>query len=137
MEKAFGPDHPEVAYSLNSLAGLYQDQRRYADAEALYKRALAIREKAVGPQHPEFAASLNDLADLYKDQGRYADALGIVQRNIAQNQANKSIALSVIYGAQAKSIIAPTEAANMSFTVVQQWTSSAAGDAILTLMTKR
>ena len=55
-EKALGPDHPHVAQSLNNLAVLYQSQGRYAEAEPLYKRALAIREKALGPEHPDVAA---------------------------------------------------------------------------------
>jgi tetratricopeptide (TPR) repeat protein len=31
-EKALGPDHPDVASSLNNLAELYRKQGRYADA---------------------------------------------------------------------------------------------------------
>ena len=53
---------------------LYRDQGRYADAEPLYKRSLAIREKALGPDHPDVAMSLNNLAAFYRAQGRYADA---------------------------------------------------------------
>ena len=56
-----GPDHPTVATSLNDLATLYQAQGKYAEAEPLYKRALAIREKALGPEHPDFALSLDNL----------------------------------------------------------------------------
>ena len=37
---------------LNNLAELYRSQGRYAEAEPLYKRALAIEEKARGPEHP-------------------------------------------------------------------------------------
>ena len=61
-EKALGPDHPDVAGSLNNLAVLYHDQGRYAEAEPLYKRSLAIEEKALGPDHPDVATSLNNLA---------------------------------------------------------------------------
>ena len=43
-EKALGPDHPDVAESLNNLAELYSNQGKYAEAEPLYKRALAIDE---------------------------------------------------------------------------------------------
>jgi len=39
------------------------NQDRYADAEPLCKRALAIREKMLGPDHPTVAGSLNDLAN--------------------------------------------------------------------------
>jgi len=35
----------------------YRVQGRYAEAEPLYKRALAIYEKALGPEHPRFTAS--------------------------------------------------------------------------------
>ena len=69
--------------SLNNLAVLYQGQGRYAEAEPLYKRALAIREKALGPDHPDVAASLNNLAVLYAAQGRYADAEPLYKRSLA------------------------------------------------------
>ena len=45
-----------------------------ADAEPLYKRALAIWEKALGPEHPHVAASLNNLAELYRAQGKHTEA---------------------------------------------------------------
>jgi tetratricopeptide (TPR) repeat protein len=73
-------DHPDVAKSLNNLAVLYADQGRYADAEPLQKRALAIREKARGPDDPDVATSLNNLAELYRKQGRYADAEPLYKR---------------------------------------------------------
>ena len=43
------PTEIDIAYSLNKQANLYDDQGRYAEAEPLYKRALAIREKILGP----------------------------------------------------------------------------------------
>ena len=64
-EKAFGPDHPNVAMSLNNLAQLYQAQEQYAQAEPLLKRALAILEKTLGANHANVAMSLNNLALLY------------------------------------------------------------------------
>ena len=82
-EKALGPDHPDVAASLNNLATLYIDQGRYAEAEPLLKRALAIREKALGPDHPDVAQSLHNLAVLYQVQGRYAEAEPLYKRALA------------------------------------------------------
>jgi tetratricopeptide (TPR) repeat protein len=46
LEKGYGPDHLDVARSLNNLAGLYENQGRYTEAEPLFQRSLAIREKA-------------------------------------------------------------------------------------------
>ena len=62
---------------------VYETQGKYADAEALYKRALAIREKALGQDHPDVARTLNNLAVVYKDQGKYADAEGLYKRALA------------------------------------------------------
>ena len=49
LEKTAGLNSPEIAAALNNLAALYQRQERYADAEPLFKRALAIRERSLGP----------------------------------------------------------------------------------------
>jgi len=50
-EKALGAEHPDVAATLNNLAGVYDAQGRYDDAESLYERALAIRERVLGPDY--------------------------------------------------------------------------------------
>jgi tetratricopeptide (TPR) repeat protein len=79
-EKALGPDHPDVATSLNNLAALYQTQGQYAQVEPLYKRSLAIREKALGPNHPLVAQSLENLAALYKATNRAEEAEALKKR---------------------------------------------------------
>ncbi|MEH1920375.1 tetratricopeptide repeat protein, partial [Nostoc sp.] len=70
----FAGDHPNVATSLNNLAGLYESQGRYSDAEPLYSDALAMRKRLFAGDHPNVASSLNNLAALYYSQGRYSDA---------------------------------------------------------------
>ena len=50
-EKALGPEHPDVAQTLNLLALVYWGQGRYGDAVPLFEKALAIREKTLGPEH--------------------------------------------------------------------------------------
>ncbi|HEY4404889.1 MAG TPA: tetratricopeptide repeat protein [Xanthobacteraceae bacterium] len=82
-EKAFGPDHPETALSLNNLALLLQDQGDLAGARPLHERALAIREKALGPGHPYTAESLNNLALLLQAQGDLAAARPLLERALA------------------------------------------------------
>ena len=65
---------PEAARLLNR-AGYYLYLRaRYAEAEPLFRLALAIREKALGPDHPDTATSFNNLAELLQAQGRYGEA---------------------------------------------------------------
>ncbi len=69
-EQEFGPDHPTTATFLNNLAGLYQAQGRYAEAEPLYQRSLAIVEKALGPEHPHVATALENYAALLRETER-------------------------------------------------------------------
>ena len=83
-----------LAATLNNLAERYKEEGRYADAEPLYKRALAIREKALGPDHPDVAQSLNNLADLYTAQGRYTDAEPLYKRALASTPKQKGSTLS-------------------------------------------
>lgn len=59
QEKLSGPDDPGVAFLLDDLAGLHEDQSRYTDAEPLHRRSLAIREEVLGPHDPEVAPALN------------------------------------------------------------------------------
>ncbi len=65
-----GREHPDLATDLNSLALLYHAQGHYAEAEPLYKRALAIQEKALGPDHSSVAISLENYAALFRKTGR-------------------------------------------------------------------
>ncbi len=81
-----GDNHPRTATSLNNLAGLYQAQGRYKEAEPLYQQALAIRQKQLGDNHPDTARSLNDLAGLYHVQGRLSEAELLFQQALAIRQ---------------------------------------------------
>ena len=65
-EKEYGPHHPDTATSLNNLAELYRDHKKFTQAEPLYKRAAAIREKHFGPNHSLVARTLNGQAELYR-----------------------------------------------------------------------
>ncbi len=82
-EEALGPEHPEVATSLNNLAGLLQDEGDLVGARPLYERALAIREKTLGPEHPDTATSLGNLASLLQDLGDLAGARPLHERTAA------------------------------------------------------
>lgn len=81
-EKALGPDHPDVATSLNNLANLYHNQGKYSEAKPLHVRSLSIREKVFEPDHPDVALSLNNLARLYDNQGKYAEAEPLYVRSL-------------------------------------------------------
>ncbi|MEY3401370.1 MAG: hypothetical protein RLZZ86_985, partial [Cyanobacteriota bacterium] len=73
-KRLFKQDHPHVASNLNSLAGLYRSQRRYAEAEPLYIQALEMNKRLFKEDHPHVATTLDNLAGLYERQGHYAKA---------------------------------------------------------------
>ena len=91
---------------------MYQAQGKYAEAEAHYKRALAIREAKLGKDHPDVARTLNNLADVYEAQGKYAEAEAHYKRALAIREAklgkdHPDVAqtlnnLAVVYRAQGK-----------------------------------
>jgi len=79
-ENVLGLDHPDVAISLDNLAELYRIRGRYAEAEPLLKRSLAIFEQTFGPEHPNVAAFLKNYAALLRETGRGAEAAKLEAR---------------------------------------------------------
>ena len=68
-EKALGPDHPDVAWSLNYIGEVLNAQADLEGAMKYHKGALKIREKALGPDHPDVAWSLNNIGVVLRKQG--------------------------------------------------------------------
>jgi tetratricopeptide (TPR) repeat protein len=63
-ERIYGPDSPEVATALNSIANVHYNLGHYPDARPTYERSLAIRERVLGAMHPDVAGSHNNFAAL-------------------------------------------------------------------------
>jgi tetratricopeptide (TPR) repeat protein len=87
-ETGLGPDHPDVASSLNNLAFLLKSVDHGGEAEPLYRRALAIREASFGPDHPDVAVSLNNLASVLQTTNRLGEAEPLYRRAIAIGEAS-------------------------------------------------
>lgn len=64
----------QLAFSLNKLARLTQEQAAYDEAEILFREALAMRRRLLGDSHPDVAVIMNNLGWLMQEQGRYDDA---------------------------------------------------------------
>jgi len=61
QEQALGSASPEVASTVSKLADLYLDRGMLDDAEALYRRALSIRERLSGVHRSEMEESKRSL----------------------------------------------------------------------------
>jgi len=81
------PDNAGYSAYLNGLALLLQDTNRLAEAEPLFRRALAIAETLYGPKHPTVAIRLNNLALLLQDTNRLAEAEPLLRRALTIDEA--------------------------------------------------
>jgi len=74
-----------LAASLFSIAESYKIQGRYAEAEALCRRALNIYQRTL-PNHINTATCLHSLAIIYYEQGKDDEALPICQQAIVAHE---------------------------------------------------
>ncbi len=84
----FGPEDPRLATTLNYLGLVYDAQGKYAEAEPLYKRALAIVEKAPAGVDEGFAAY---------NRGDYATALRELRPLAEQGDGTAQSVLGQMY----------------------------------------
>jgi tetratricopeptide (TPR) repeat protein len=81
--RTLGPEHPDVATSLNYLAILLQDRGNLAEAESLLRESLAIRRKVPVDEHLDVPQSLNNLAWLLHLRGDVAGAEPLFRESLA------------------------------------------------------
>ena len=76
----FGINHTNYAYALSVVATVYVGQAKFDEAEALLRRAIALREKVLGDDHPDVAHSLTILSSMYSMQRKFGEAEGLLRR---------------------------------------------------------
>ena len=83
---AFADDDPRLGTSLDNLATLRKAQRRHAEAEALYRRALDVFERGGPRSERPLAVVCNDLGTLRAAAGHFDEAEALFRRAIAVNE---------------------------------------------------
>lgn len=78
-----GAELTEWPNLLGRAASYFRGRAAYAQATALNRSALAIRERTLGPEHPETATNLNNLAGLLEDVGDFLGARPMFDRALA------------------------------------------------------
>jgi tetratricopeptide repeat protein len=96
-----GADNVRLASSLSNLGQLKYKQKDFAQAEALFHRALAIRERVLGPEHFGLVQNINNLAALHYarnelDQAEplFQRALGISQQHLGEAHPDVAVTLN-------------------------------------------
>jgi tetratricopeptide (TPR) repeat protein len=79
-EEIAGPNHLDVARTLNLLCRLQINRRQYQAAELYARRSLRITESALGWDHPEVRFALKNLSDCHVRQGQYSASLALLMR---------------------------------------------------------
>ncbi|XP_028393355.1 nephrocystin-3-like [Dendronephthya gigantea] len=77
-----GRKTPETATSLHNVGVLLSMEKRYQDAETLFKKSLAMREFLFGEKDLVLTQSLDKLASLYYDKKMYFDAITYHKRSL-------------------------------------------------------
>jgi len=74
QEEELGPLHPDLANTLNNLAIVAERTGRASEAEAFYRRAVAIASASLPSGHPMVVASRQNLEDFCRAHGLSIDA---------------------------------------------------------------
>jgi serine/threonine protein kinase len=97
-QELLGPEHVDVAQSLNLLGLLERDRRNLAEADRLLREGLALRRRLLGGAHPDVALSLGNLASVlclagHSDEAESAlrDALGIRIERYGERHADTAM----------------------------------------------
>jgi tetratricopeptide (TPR) repeat protein len=93
--RLLGPDHPSVATGKDDLAAILDARGDKAEAEALYREALAMRRRRT-PDGPDVAESLNNLALFLKKQGKFDEALPLYEECLKSDERNYGPANPVV-----------------------------------------
>lgn len=86
LARKFGESDPRLATSLDNMGLVYQKQRKFIEAEALFRRALAIDEKVFGRGHANVSRDLLNLAVLDTETGKFGQAESFFKLAIAIDQ---------------------------------------------------
>ena len=76
------PDSLREVIFKSSLASLYQGQRRYVEAEAIFVEALATIERVMGPESGHTISAMKDLAVLYSVTGRQDQSEKLLRKTL-------------------------------------------------------
>jgi len=88
---AIDPRGAETAIALNSLGIVLHEQGRPAEAEPLYRRALAIHRARPGDERPSTLTVLSNLSTVIMDQGKVAEAVAILREVVDERRRDPDV----------------------------------------------
>jgi tetratricopeptide (TPR) repeat protein len=132
--RLLGEDDPRTLFDAVAYAAILDGLQRYAESEAIYRRALVTFEKTFGPEHYEVASNLHNLAavrctrgDLDEAEKLYRRALAIKEKLLGEESPEAALTRNNL-GALLNRKGRPKEAAAMLQSAVETLQSRLAPD---------
>jgi tetratricopeptide (TPR) repeat protein len=72
----------DLAKTLNNLAAVLHQLRKFDEANAVYQRALAIKKRSDGEQHFSVGHTLYNMACLHMDHGKLGEGAELLQQSL-------------------------------------------------------
>ncbi|KAI4239985.1 MAG: hypothetical protein L6R40_005417 [Gallowayella cf. fulva] len=79
-------DDPDMLCVIGNLAYVYRDLGMWQEAEAMYRRSMAISIRSWGCDHPETVGIMASFAASYAEMGRWDDARALAERVLDARQ---------------------------------------------------
>ncbi|MEO7318581.1 MAG: tetratricopeptide repeat protein, partial [Chthoniobacteraceae bacterium] len=86
--EVLGPENPDTLNSLDTYAGILQNQRKMAEAEKMLRECVRLREHVLGARHRDTLISLGNLACLFAEEGHWAESEQLGRKILARRQQN-------------------------------------------------
>jgi serine/threonine protein kinase/tetratricopeptide (TPR) repeat protein len=89
IDRRASPDAPStgLCYSLNNLASILADEKKFEEAVDLHRESLAMRSRVMGPDSPAVAISLMNLGFALRGMGSLGAAKDTLQSAVAKCEA--------------------------------------------------
>lgn len=108
-ERILGPNHGDVAVSLNTLGLIFHQLVKIPEARAAHERALRLREQLDGSTHASVAESLTNLARVLTSSGDFSAARRLLERALQIREArlgqnHPDVAVTLMYLAMVRGL---------------------------------
>jgi serine/threonine protein kinase/TPR repeat protein len=78
QRKLLGNQHPDLAQTLNRLAGVLRKDGKPAESESIRREALGMQRKLLGEENEEVAQTLSNLGDVLTDENKLSEAESVL-----------------------------------------------------------
>lgn len=72
----------DYTISLDNLGEFYYSNKKYSEAEKIFRKSLKLKKEILGEKHIEYAYSLHNLGSFYGERGQYLEAEPLLLKSL-------------------------------------------------------